>query len=65
MSNHRKKLQILQEQANSAKSIEKDLKARSKAAMETIDVDHFIEENYISTVSYKARSKVAMESGNN
>ena len=33
--------------------------------METIDVDHFIEENYISTVSYKARSKVAMESGNN
>jgi len=31
----------------------------------TIDVDHFIEENYISTVSYIARSKVAMESGNN
>jgi len=29
--------------------------------METIDVDHFIEENYISTMNYKARSKVAME----
>lgn len=28
--------------------------------METIDVYYFIEENYISTVNYKARSKVAM-----
>jgi len=49
MSNYWKKLQILREQAYSAKSIEKDQKARSKAIMETIDVetidvDHFIEE---------------------